>query len=100
MQRSAFVYRESKEAGSTGLVVAEIDKVVRDASYVFDSPSADYLEFNPELEKVVEGAKAVVVGTIASRLGSEYGATTADAVQKVCHAAGQGTAGVVLDVNL
>mmetsp|Transcript_18946 Transcript_18946/g.27756 ORF Transcript_18946/g.27756 Transcript_18946/m.27756 type:complete len:397 (-) Transcript_18946:148-1338(-) len=101
MQRSAFVYRESKEAGSTGLVVAEIDKVTRDASYVFDTPSAwDYLEFNPELEKAAEGAKAVVVGTIASRLGSEYGATTADAVQKVCRAAGQGTAGVVLDVNL
>eukprot|EP00957_Ditylum_brightwellii_P079325 6031316-Ditylum_brightwellii.AAC.1 len=71
MQRSAFVYRESKEAGLIGLVVAEIDKVIRDALYVFDTPSAwDYLEFNPELEKAAEGAKAVVVGTIASRLGS------------------------------
>eukprot|EP00957_Ditylum_brightwellii_P056690 4296489-Ditylum_brightwellii.AAC.1 len=100
IQRSAFVCRESKEAGSTGLVVVDIDKVTGDVLYVIDTPSAwDYLEFTPQLQHAAEEAKAVVVGKIASRLGSEHGATTADTIEKVCCAAGQ-EAGVVLDVNL
>ena len=82
----------------TGMVIATLDEK-GDATYEFDTPAAwDGLTMGEELEEAVEGAKVVVMGSLASRLGSSSGSTSAATIRSIRNAAKQDS--VVMDINL
>ena len=67
------------------MVIATLDDK-GDATYEFDTPAAwDGLTMGEELEEAVEGAEVVVMGSLASRLGSEGspGSTSAATVRAI-----------------
>lgn len=88
----------------TGMVTAELDEN-GDASYTFDTPAAwDGIELTDELHELLRNdngsssVKVIVIGTIASRLGSDQGSTTAASISELRNLAKDDT--IVLDVNL
>ena len=94
----------------TGMVAAEVDPRTGDATYSFDTPAAwDGLELTEDLRELIAGdgdgdgdgdgcggGVVAVIGTVAARLGSKGGATSAATVMAVRDLATD----VVLDVNL
>lgn len=80
------------------MVIATLDEK-GDATYEFDTPAAwDGLAMGEELEEAVEGAEVVVMGSLASRLGSSSGSTSAATIRSIRNAAKQDS--VVMDINL
>lgn len=87
---------QSHSTLSTGMVIATLDDV-GDATYEFDTPAAwDGLAMGDELEEGVEGADVVVMGSLASRLGSE--GSSAATVRSIRNAAREDS--LVMDINL
>lgn len=82
----------------TGMVIASLDEK-GDASYEFDTPAAwDGLQLSTELKDAVSSASVVVIGTIACRLGTSNGATSAATISAIRNAAKEDS--VVMDINL
>ena len=91
---------QSHPPWGTGMVLATLDPN-GDATYEFDTPAAwDGLVMEAKLQGAVEGSEVVVLGSLASRLGSsdEEGATSAATIRAIRNAAGQDS--VVMDINL
>ena len=82
----------------TGMVVATLDEK-GDASYEFDTPAAwDGLQLSNELKDAVSSASVVVIGTIACRLGSSDGPTSAATISAIRNTAKEDS--IVMDINL
>ncbi|KAL7521604.1 hypothetical protein ACHAWX_006620 [Stephanocyclus meneghinianus] len=89
----------------TGMAIATIDRN-GDASYQFNTPAAwDGLDMNEQLYNLLHAHKIdanttriFIMGTIAARLQSQHGATSASTLTAVRNKAPEGS--VVLDVNL
>ena len=82
----------------TGMVVATLDEK-GDASYEFDTPAAwDGLQLSNGLKDAVSSASVVVMGTIACRLGSSDGATSAATISAIRNTAKEDS--VVMDIDL
>lgn len=98
-------YAQVHAEWETGMAIATIDRH-GDASYQFNTPAAwDALDMNEQLSDLIlshentpKSTTIYVMGTIAARLPSERGATSASTLTAIRNNAPQGS--VVLDLNL
>ena len=91
-------YMQFHQELHTGIVVASIDEA-GDATYNFDTPAAwDCIKFAYKLKRIVETANVTVIGSLACRLGSTKGASSAKTISTLRNMASKDT--IVMDVNL